>query len=154
MKIWIVDEDIAKANVYSDILDIEGIDSTVIPNADKFMKMLEEESPPDLMIVDVMLGVSDEKSSFTRSETENFLKTGIISICRIEQKYGSQTVKKCVFWSNASKDTLIAEIKATSSRCKIPFWPKWDVLDPDVFLSNIKSRVKTLSDEYNSEGVE
>ena len=131
MTIYIVDEDKLQLKPYALEFEVLGYSVQQIVDADAALVVLSSANDVDFVLLDVMLGAQDApESRFTRDQTDDFLKTGLVLLELLVDANPNSFPNKAAFFSMAATNGLVAEIEAIRKKYRIPFLRKGDYRDP------------------------
>lgn len=140
--IYIIDEDIIQLRPYANELVILGFQVKQIDNADSAYHTLTEADDVELALIDIMLATGPSESSrYSRDESRDFIKTGILLIEDILNTKGTDFSKKMAIFSMGSQDWLVRDINKLAKEFGIPYFKKRDYPSPYQFGVDISALI-------------
>jgi len=123
--IYLVDEDIVQLQALVAALEWGGKSVRQIGNADEALTELRNAIDVELVLIDVMLGTRTVGSSeFTRSETQDFLVTGLQLAEKLVKSGNSSYPARLAFLSMASSTHVVEQIRSKAKELGIPYLDK------------------------------
>ncbi|NYI28218.1 hypothetical protein [Sulfitobacter geojensis] len=111
-----------------------------LPNADIAYETLEKANDVELAVIDIMLATEDKGvSKFSRTETEDFLKTGLLLIDYLANARPDVFPRRFVVLTAASDRKLLKAIRDRCGPRKIEILRKMDYSSPVSLADKIES---------------
>ncbi len=127
--IYIVDEDQVQLRPLAIELQIRGYEVEFLENADRAFHTLSfAGNELEAAIIDVMLAtaIDPKESIFSRTETDDFKRTGLVLLRELCMQNPSQFPKKGILFSMAMNPSLVRQIEDEAAQLKIPFLRKME----------------------------
>jgi len=129
--IYFIDEDYRKLRALaSELTAFHGFETKIIRDADSAFRELSDikECDVDLVIIDVMLAVNanGESSRYSREDTDDFHKTGIVLLDDLVLVNPDVFPKKAVYFTHASSGDLVKAISGSANKHGIRVLKKKD----------------------------
>lgn len=140
--IYFVDEDVPYIQEYSVPLKLRNRSVCILSNADIAYRTLEMANDVELAVIDIMLATeSKESSKFSRAESEDFLKTGILLIQYLNDLRPRLFPKNFVVLTAASDRRLLKSIRDCCDPLNIEILRKMDYSSPAKLANKIESLI-------------
>jgi len=144
--IYIVDEDVVQLQALVAVLEFLGYNVKQISNADDAYDILSNAKDVELAMIDVMLGTRGSSNSrFSRTDTQDFLTTGLVLANLLAACGNPIFPKRIAFLSMASSAFLIDSIRERAKSLDVTYYDKREIgRDIMGFGGSIDSLIKSI----------
>ncbi len=148
--IYIVDEDRRQLRAEKSELEFRGFEVEFLGDADIAFSTLISVKPKDvdLILIDVMLAANEDSmiSRYSRSSSDNFMKTGLLLLKDLIQQNKKVFPSKAVLFTNTTSDSLLSEVRNVCTEYKIELISKREYRSTFEFGDKIESFIKNMKE--------